>query len=70
MAKKYKLKTHKATAKRFKITSTGKVMRRKLQNKNNAHLKSKRKSTRKAMPGSFVITSGGNIRKIKRLIQG
>ena len=26
MAKKYKLKTHKATAKRFKITGTGKVM--------------------------------------------
>ncbi len=28
-AKKYKLKTHKATAKRFKVTATGKVMRTK-----------------------------------------
>ncbi|MDQ7028203.1 MAG: 50S ribosomal protein L35 [Anaerolineae bacterium] len=27
--KKYKLKTHKSTAKRFKITGTGKVMRTK-----------------------------------------
>ncbi|MBZ0299485.1 MAG: 50S ribosomal protein L35 [Anaerolineae bacterium] len=29
MAKKYKLKTHKSTAKRFKVTGTGKVMRTK-----------------------------------------
>ncbi|MCL4256569.1 MAG: 50S ribosomal protein L35, partial [Anaerolineae bacterium] len=29
MAKKYKLKTHKATAKRFKMTGTGKIVRTK-----------------------------------------
>ncbi|MEL6151697.1 MAG: 50S ribosomal protein L35, partial [Chloroflexota bacterium] len=29
MAKKYKLKTHKSTAKRFRITGTGKVVRTK-----------------------------------------
>ncbi len=29
MGKKYKLKTHKATAKRFKVTGTGKVVRTK-----------------------------------------
>lgn len=29
MAKKYKLKTHKATAKRFRVTGSGKVMRTK-----------------------------------------
>lgn len=29
MAKKYKLKTHKSTAKRFKVTGTGKVLRTK-----------------------------------------
>ena len=29
MAKKYKLKTHKSTAKRFRVTGTGKVMRTK-----------------------------------------
>jgi large subunit ribosomal protein L35 len=29
VAKKYKLKTHKSTAKRFKVTGTGKVMRTK-----------------------------------------
>jgi large subunit ribosomal protein L35 len=29
VAKKYKLKTHKATAKRFRVTGTGKVVRTK-----------------------------------------
>ncbi|MEM6282487.1 MAG: 50S ribosomal protein L35 [Chloroflexota bacterium] len=29
MAKKYKLKTHKSTAKRFRVTGTGKVVRTK-----------------------------------------
>jgi large subunit ribosomal protein L35 len=29
VAKKYKLKTHKSTVKRFKVTGTGKVMRTK-----------------------------------------
>ncbi len=29
MGKKYKLKTHKATAKRFRVTGTGKVVRTK-----------------------------------------
>ncbi len=29
MGKKYKLKTHKGTAKRFRVTGTGKVMRTK-----------------------------------------
>ncbi len=40
--KKYKLKTHKATAKRFKVTSTGKVMRTK---GGKSHLR-RRKSSR------------------------
>jgi len=66
--KQYNLKTHKGTAKRFKITGTGKIMRKKMQNKNNAHLKTKRKSARKLEPSSFVITSKGTVRKIKRLL--
>lgn len=68
MAKNYKLKTHKGTAKRFRVTGTGKIIRKKMQLKNNAHLKSKRKSQRKAIPENFVLTSKGNIRRIKKLL--
>jgi large subunit ribosomal protein L35 len=66
--KTYKLKTHKATAKRFKITSTGKVLRRNLQGRNNSHLKNKKRAARKKMPESFVITAKGQVRRIKSLI--
>ncbi len=68
MAKKYKLKTHKGTAKRFRVTGTGKIIRKHMQNRNNAHLKSKRKSQRKLVPDNFVITSKGTVKKIKRLL--
>ena len=66
--KKYKIKTHKGTAKRFKVTGTGKIIRKKMSVRNNAHLKSKRKSARKLEPDNFVITSKGTVRKIKRLL--
>jgi len=66
--KKYKLKTHKATAKRFKITGSGKIMRKDLQLRNNAHLKSKSRSARKKMPGSYVITAKGQVKRIKKLL--
>ncbi len=66
--KTYKLKTHKGTAKRLRVTATGKIMRKKMQLKNNAHLKSKRKASRKLNPESFVITSKGNIKRVKRLL--
>ncbi len=66
--KTYKLKTHKGTAKRFRVTGTGKIIRKKMQLKNNSHLKSKRKSQRKLVPGNFVLTSKGNVRRIKKLL--
>lgn len=66
--KKYKLKTHKSSVKRFKITGTGKVVRRELQNRNNSHMVNMRKRARKLVPGSFVITSRSNIKKIKKLL--
>jgi len=40
--RKYKLKTHKATAKRFRITGSGKVMRTKGQQSHLRRNKSKR----------------------------
>ncbi len=66
--KKYKLKTHKGTAKRFKVTANGKVIRKKLQNRNNSHMVNMRKNARKAIPEAFVITSKANVRKIKKLL--
>jgi len=63
-----KLKTHKATAKRFKLTGTGKIIRKKLQSRNNSHAKNMSGTARKSMPESFVINSKGNIKKIKKLL--
>lgn len=66
--KKYKLKTHKSTAKRFKVTASGKVIRKKLQNRNNSHMVNMRKNARKTIPEAFVITSKANVKKIKKLL--
>ena len=66
--KTYKLKTHKSTSKRFKLTGTGKVIRKDLQKRNNSHLKSKSRGARKALPKSYVITAKGDVKRIKRLL--
>ena len=58
--KKYKLKTHKATAKRFKVTGTGKLMRTKI---GKGHL---RRHTPKRVKAQFMKTievKGKRIRK-------
>jgi len=66
--KKLKTKTHKATAKRFKITSTGKVVRNKQQSRNNSHLKNMRGAARRIQPDALTITAPANIKKIKKLL--
>jgi len=66
--KKYKLKTHKSTAKRFKVTGSGKIMRKKLQLRNNSHRKTKSKGARKKMPENYVISAKGQVRRIKKLL--
>ncbi|MEP7103451.1 MAG: bL35 family ribosomal protein [Candidatus Dojkabacteria bacterium] len=66
--KKFKLKTHKSTSKRFKLTGTGKVIRKKQQMRNNAHRKNKSAAQRKLNPEAFVISAKGTIKKIKRLL--
>jgi large subunit ribosomal protein L35 len=66
--KTYKLKTHKGTAKRFKITGSGKVIRKHQQKRNNAHLKTKSRAQRKLNPENFVISAKGQVRRIKKLI--
>lgn len=66
--KEYKLKTHKSTSKRFKVTGTGKIMRKSLQKRNNAHLKNKSRASRKKLPGSYVISAKGQVRRLKKLL--
>lgn len=63
--KKYKLKTYKAAAKRFKITKTGKVMRTK---GGKSHLRRKKSDRTKRLFGKMIeVTSSGDRRRIKRL---
>lgn len=63
--KKYKQKTRKSAAARFKITGTGKVMRRK---QNSRHLR--RKKSRKAIRNYRILTevSGKYAKKIKQMM--
>lgn len=64
---KNKIKTHKSTAKRFKLTGSNKVRRDKQQNKNNNHLRNQRKSTRKVDPEALGIEKNA-AKKIKKLL--
>lgn len=64
-SKKYKLKTHKATAKRFRVTGSGKIMRTKGQQSHLRRRKSKR--ARRQMLRMHEVTSRGVKRRIKRL---
>lgn len=59
---KFKLKTHKATAKRFKITGTGKVMRTK---GGKSHLRRRTSSRVKHKLDRMV--SMGNTAEVKRV---
>lgn len=63
--KSYKQKTRKGAAKRFKITATGKVLRR---TQNFRHLR--RKKSKKAIRASRIPTevTGKFARKIKRML--
>lgn len=59
-----KIRTHKGTAKRFKITSTGKVLQTKgLQ----SHLRLKKSPRVKRLYGEMLPTSPANARRVKRL---
>ncbi len=65
MGKKYKLKTYKAAAKRFKITKNGKVLRTK---GGKSHLRRKKSKRVKRQFGKMVeVTNPGDKRRIKRL---
>jgi large subunit ribosomal protein L35 len=63
--KKYKLKTYKAAAKRFKITKNGKILRTK---GGKSHLRRKKSKRVKRQFGDMIeVTTPGEKRRIKRL---
>ena len=65
MAKKYKLKTYKAAAKRFRVTKTGKLLRSK---GGKSHLRRKKsKRVLYALRKNEEVTSIGDKRRIMRL---
>lgn len=63
--KKYKLKTYKAAAKRFKVTGTGKLMQTKGGKSHLRRRKSKR--TKQLFSRMVPVKSAGNRKRIKRL---
>jgi len=62
---KYKLKTHKATSKRFRTTGTGVVVRTKI---GKGHLRRNTpKRTKALLSETIPVTSNGLVKYIKRL---
>ncbi len=62
---KLKLKTHKATAKRFRVTGSGKLMRTK---GGKSHLRRNRSRRAKALLAEMVPVQGDNIvQRVQRL---
>ncbi|MCD6519672.1 MAG: 50S ribosomal protein L35 [Anaerolineae bacterium] len=61
-----KIKTHKATAKRFKLTGSGKLMRTKGEKR---HLRRKRSKRAKRTAWRMLeVETTGEIRRVKRLM--
>jgi large subunit ribosomal protein L35 len=63
--KKYKLKTYKAAAKRFRVTGTGKIMRTKGGKSHLRRRKSKR--VKSQFDKMLVVTHKGDRKRIMRL---
>lgn len=63
--KKFRMKTHKATAKRFRLTGTGKLMRTK---GGKSHFRRRRSARTKALFTEMIPVKGKSyIKRIKRL---
>ena len=60
-----KLKTHKATAKRVKVTGTGKLMRKKV---GASHLRRRKAKRVKRLFSKKVPVSNRDVKRIKRLL--
>ncbi|MBE2221924.1 MAG: 50S ribosomal protein L35 [Anaerolineae bacterium] len=63
--KKYKIKTYKAAAKRFRMTGTGKVVRTK---GGKSHLRRRRsKRVKRQLDKMLVVTAKGDRKRIMRM---
>jgi large subunit ribosomal protein L35 len=63
--KKYKLKTYKAAAKRFRMTGTGKIVRTK---GGKSHLRRRRSSrVKRQLDKMLVVTAKGDRKRIMRM---
>lgn len=63
--KKFRMKTHKATAKRFRLTGTGKLVRTK---GGKSHFRRRRSERTKALFAEMIPVNGKSyIKRIKRL---
>jgi large subunit ribosomal protein L35 len=60
-----KLKTHKGTAKRVKLTSTGKITRRRAF---GGHMLAKKSKSRKRAINTTAVVKGGMEKNIKRAL--
>lgn len=60
-----KMKTHKGTAKRIKMTSTGKITRRRAY---GGHFLAKKSKSRKRNIGSTAVVSGEVAKSIKKAL--
>ena len=60
-----KLKTHKGTAKRIKLTSTGKITRRRAF---GGHMLAKKSKSRKRAIGTTATITGSMKKKVKRAL--
>ena len=58
-----KLKTHKGTAKRVRITPTGKILRRRA---NDSHFLEKKSESRKRVLAKKALIKGALVKRIKR----
>ncbi len=65
MAKKAKLKSHRGAAKRFKVTSTGKIMRR---HSGKRHLLGTKKPKRMRRLGKAVEVSPADARNVRLML--
>ena len=62
---KYKIKTHKATSKRFRMTGTGKVVRTKI---GKGHLRrNTSKRTKYLLGETIAVNNNGLVKHIKRV---
>ncbi len=64
MAKKYKLKTHKATAKRFRVTGSGKLVRTK---GGKSHFRRRRSTRSKQSLDKMMAADKTAVKRIRKL---